>query len=246
MKQSHKILVASLIAVAGTALTVTAVNAAPRINAVMRDSSVVAAVKAGDLDGFKKAAKTAADAQINATTQDQLNTMKARQDTRQAVQDAIKDNNFVAYQKATANDKHRIGITQAQFDKIVTRYNAKAAVEAKLTTAAKANDKAAFTTVLTEWHTAQDANRPARTDASGNVVTRPALTQAHIDEEWTKALADVTAGNSVTLGGDKMGRHRFGGGMGGHRGHGSMMNNGTKTDMPMHSEGVDPVDQLNG
>lgn len=240
-----KVLIASIFAVAGTAATVTAVNAAPTTRSLFSDSSVISAIKSGDLAGFKAAAKTVADKKIDTTTQDQLGTMKTRLEAHDAIEDAIKNNDFTAYQKAMSGKKHGGDITQAQFDKIVAAYKAKIAVEAKLTDAAKANDKALFTTILTQWHTAQQANRPSHTDASGNVVTRPEPTaeqkQARIDAEWTRALEQVKAGHTVTIGGGKFGGHGFGG-----KHHGKGRPNGVQADMQMQDQvpGFDSMDQL--
>lgn len=176
--------------------------------------NVQTAIESKDLNAYKTAktqlvtdeAKVRTD-KINATTQDDLNTMADNQAKMKAVSEAIKNNDYEAF-KANAPEKMLKKVnSQAEFDKLVANYKTRQEELAKLSDAIKNNDFNAFKTLEQARRAAnndkKDTNKPEPTEAE---------LQAKFDEMVTKYKAD---GSLPGQEGGAMGMRFLEGGKGG-------------------------------
>jgi hypothetical protein len=227
-------IVAGALAVAGLGGATVFAATNPTIQADY--TKVQTAIVNKDLTSYKTAKTqlindktTAETTKINATTQDQLNTMSDKLAKITAVQAAITVNDYNAFKAAA--DANMLARTpdQASFDKLVANQKAHADEIAKISEAIKNNDfnafKAAEATMV--------ANRP--TDNNRKNDSRPAPTDAQLQTRFDKMVADYKANGTLPSDNKGMmgrgGMDDFGGeGFGGGRGHrGGFGNNSIST-----------------
>jgi hypothetical protein len=217
---STKIVVGSLAIVGGIGGVSALASTNPTIQTDL--SNVKAAITSKDLSAFKTAqtqlindkAKTEID-RVNSTTQDQLNEMSDRQVKQQAVQDAIKNNDYNEF-KSNADTRILEKVnSQEAFDKLVAAEKIRAEQITKIDDAIKNNDSLAYIAAVK----ALAANKPTDTN-NANRPARPTPTDAQIQAQFDKLVAAYKADGSLPSQNDRM--MGFGGGMGmkGGRGHG--------------------------
>jgi hypothetical protein len=226
-------LVASSLALAGGIGGVGAIAASnPTIQADFKN--VETAITSKDLSAFKAAEKQLINdktseelSRVDSTTQDQLNSMSDRQTKGKATQDAINNNDYNAF-KANANQQMlKRTPDQASFDKLVASNKARTDATNKISDAIKNNDFNAFKTAKT--------NEMQNAPANQNGKTRPTPTDAQLQTEFDKLVANYKANGSLPNQNEGMGM--FGGMRGRHGGgHGfdDAMNNGApNSDTPV-------------
>lgn len=186
----------------------------PTINASIQNAQT--AITNKDLSAYKIAAKqlntdrfNSQNTLIDATTQDQLNTMSDKQAKRKAVQDAITNNDYNAF-KANADSRMLQRVTdQASFDKLVTSSKLRLENHAKEVEAIKNNDFNAYKATKLAEKT-NDTNIK-------NGRTRPVPTDAELQTRFDKLVANYKADGSLPSDQKEKG---FGGFEMGGRGHG--------------------------
>jgi hypothetical protein len=210
-------LIAGSLAIAGSIGGVGAIAASnPAIKADFQ--SVQTAITAKDLGGYKTAktqlindtTKAETD-QVNATTQDQLNTMSDKQIKMKATKDAITNNDYNAF-KTNADQRMLTRVTdQAGFDKLVTINKAHLDQANKIADAIKNNDFSAFKTAESNEQTNETNDKQEK---SG-----PAPTDTQLQTQFDKLAANYKANGSLPTDQKGFGRFGMGGrGNGGERG----------------------------
>jgi hypothetical protein len=177
-------------------------------------ASVQTAITNKDLSAYKTAEKqlitdraSAENTRVDATTQDQLNTISDKQAKGKAVQDAITNNEYDAF-KANADQKMLQRVTdQAGFDKLVASSKARTEAINKISEAIKNNDFATF----------KSAELTEKTDRGGK--SRPAPTDVELQTRFDQLVANYKADGSLPrdqkgFGGFEMGGRGHGGGHG--------------------------------
>ena len=218
---STKIIVGSLAIVGGIGGVTALASTNPTVQTDL--NNVKAAITSKDLSAFKIAqtqlindkAKTEID-RVNSTTQDQLNEMSDRMVKQQAVQDAIKNNDYNAFKvNADARMLERVN-SQEAFDKLVAAEKTRTEQITKIDDAIKNNDSSAYMVALKVL----EVNKPTDTNAEKNKPARPTPTDAQIQTQFDKLVAAYKADGSLPSQNNRM--MGFGGGMGmkGGRGHG--------------------------
>lgn len=165
--------------------------------------AVQAAISAKDLNAYKSAesqlitdqSKARTD-KVNATTQEQLNSMADRQVKQKAVQDAIKNNDYNAF-KANA-DSRMLAKTpdQASFDKLVASHKVRAETMAKLDAAVIANDSGTYIQVVKDAQSKRITNQASDNGHNQN-HPRKLQTDAQIQANFDQAHTAYVADNSV-------------------------------------------------
>lgn len=161
--------------------------------------NVQTAITNKDLNAYKTAKnqlisdKTTAEAnKVNATTQDQLNTMSDSQAKRLVVQTAITNNDYNAFKaNADANMLKRTP-DQASFDKLVASQKAHTAENQAMSDAIKNNDFNAFKTAQNTEQTSKQ-NDPNEV----NNGKRPTPTDAQLQTRFDAMVAKYKADGSL-------------------------------------------------
>ena len=164
--------------------------------------AVQAAISAKDLNAYKSAENQLINDQskaqtdkVNATTQEQLNSMADRQVKQKAVQDAIKNNDYNAF-KANAGSKMLAKTPdQASFDKLVTSHKVRTETMAKLDAAVIANNSGAYIQVVKDAQSKRITNQAS--DNGNQNHPRKLQTDAQIQAKFDQARAAYVADNSV-------------------------------------------------
>jgi hypothetical protein len=221
-----KFVAGSLVAVAGIGGVAAFAMSNPTIQADYK--AVQTSIMSKDLSGYKtnKAKLITDEAQaqtdkVNATTQDQLNTMSDKQTKNKATQDAIKNNDYAAF-KANADQRmlQRVN-SQDAFTKLVNSSKARTDQLLKLDEAIKNNDSTSYVAIVK----AGEANEPTNPNSNGK--TEKQMTDAQIQTRFDKEEASYKADGSLPsqrMGGMRGGYEGENGGRngmygnGGHRG----------------------------
>ena len=180
--------------------------------------AVQSAIVSKDLNAYKTAAnqlstdKNKAKAnKINATTQDELNTMADKQAKQKATQDAITNNDYNAF-KANADARILTKITdQASFDKLVTSNKVRVNALAQLDAAVIANDASAYIKVAKNM----ESSEPLK----GNGHVKKVQTDDQILTRFDKDRQAYLADNTVLPSTNFKGRFGMGEGKGFGKGH---------------------------
>ncbi|MBC7471865.1 MAG: hypothetical protein H7196_01165 [candidate division SR1 bacterium] len=126
---------------------------------------------------------------IDASTQDQLNTMSDRQAKRKAVQDAITNNDYNAFKANAGHSIFKRVTDQASFDKLVAGNKTQIESKAKESDAIKNNDFAAFKVVKHSEQANEMNNKNSR--------TRETLTDAELQIRFDQLVANYKADGSL-------------------------------------------------
>lgn len=182
-------------------------------------TNVQTAMTNKDLGAYKTAEKqlvtdrsAAQNTKIDATTQDQLNTMSDKQAKSKATQDAITNNDYNAFKANASQQMLTRTPDQASFDKLVASNKARTDTMNQISDSIKNNDFNAYKTAVTTG----EQNEPAGNDA--NEKARPAPTDAQIQTQFDKLEAAFKADG--TLPNLNMGGRGFGGEAGDNHGGG--------------------------
>jgi len=114
----------SVMALAGVAI-VGGVGAANAQNQILRDESVQVALESGDIEAFREAVretgKARADRFADNIDEEKFAKMQEKYETKQAINAAIENEDFAAFQEATADlDKNDRGGKDGKFSEIDT------------------------------------------------------------------------------------------------------------------------------
>lgn len=157
---------------------------------------------------------------VNATTQDQLNTMSDKQAKRTAVQTVITNNDYNAFKASSEANMLTRTPDQASFDKLVAQQKAHAAESAALSEAIKNNDFNAYKTL----EKTEEQNDPTENNGKPEKVQTDTQLQKRFDQMVAdyKASGTLPSDNKGMMGGhggmDEGIRGNFGG-KSGDRGH---------------------------
>jgi hypothetical protein len=200
---NKRILVALTALVATIGLAGVAASAQNNTNLTDVRTRVETALVSKNLTDWKSASKELANSEIDATTQEQLNTKSDRYTAHKAVDTAITNNDYEAFKKS-ADERMLTRVTsQADFDKLVADKKAKTEYQIKVAETIKNNDFNAFKEL--------SKNKPTRTltDGRGNDNNRPTPTDEQFQTRFNEMVAQYKADGSLPTD-DK------GFGMGGH------------------------------
>lgn len=190
---SLKIITASILAVAGLTSATVFASTNPTIQANF--TNLQTAITNKDLAGYKTAKtelinsrKTNELTRINATTQEELNSLGDKQAKWLAVQTAITNNDYNAFR--TSADAKMLARTpdQANFDKLVAGQKAHIASELKESEAIKNNDFNAYKLAESE-----EVNNRTLNNTNNKKSNRPAQTEAEMKTRFDQMVSDYKA-----------------------------------------------------
>jgi hypothetical protein len=242
-----KIAASSLLVVGGVGGFVTLAASNPTLQKDI--ANVQTAITNKDLPAYKSAKlqlnndKSAARAsEINATTQDQLNTLAERTAKQKATQEAITNKDYNAF-TANADQKMLSRVnSQAEFDKLVVRNSARVDRLNKESEAIKNNDFNAYKSAVQLAEKNEVADDNSSHQKSG-IAPTDAQIQSRFDKQVAQYKADGTLPNSnngIMLGGRGHRGGLGGDGMGGKDSRGGR-NRGQNNTAELNPDAQSPI-----
>jgi hypothetical protein len=170
-----------------------------------------------DFEGFKKAIVNDAQTRSNNLTQAEFDSLSSKAVTHEAINNAIKANDYEAFKKVA--DSKMLGKinTQEAFNALVNSSKTYEEIKLKIDNAIKTNDFVAFKAAQTEMTTLKEAKHPKYNNEVNKNHQRPVPTDEQLQIKFDNLVAKFKADGSLpsTDFGYKEG---FGGGRGGFKG----------------------------
>jgi hypothetical protein len=153
-------------------------------------TKIESALVSKNLADWKSSTKEASNTRIDATTQEELDTMSDKYTKHQAVENAIKNNDYEAFkQSADSNMLARVN-SQETFNTLVTEHKTREEFHNKITETIKNNDFNTYQELM--------KNKPTSTlKKDDDSRTRPEPTEEELKTRFEKQVADYKADGSL-------------------------------------------------